>query len=39
MENLNMNKKSSWNNQETMWTSVKGVKAICSQPKYGRIGN
>ena len=36
---LNINKRSSWNNQETIWTGVKGIRANCSQPNYDCIGH
>ena len=36
---LNMNKRSTGNNQETIRTNVKGVKANYSQAEYGRIGH
>ena len=36
--NLNMNKRSSWNNQETIRIDVKGVRENCSWPYYGCIG-
>ena len=37
--NLNMNKRSSWNSLETIWTSVRGVKVKCPWLDYGRIGH
>ena len=33
--NFNMNKRFTWNNLETIRTSVKGIKVNCSQPYYG----
>ena len=33
---LNMNKRSSWNNPETIWTSVKRVIANCLWLDFGR---
>ena len=36
---LNMNKRCSWNMQETIRTSVKGVIASCSWSYYGFVGH
>jgi hypothetical protein len=36
---LSMNKGSNGNNQDTIQTSVKGVRAKCSLPDHGRIGH
>ena len=36
---LNMKKSNSWNNQETIQTSFKGVIANSSQLDYGRLGH
>ena len=37
IRDLNMNKRSSWNNPKTIRTGVKGVRASCSRPNHGRI--
>ena len=37
--NLNMNTRSSWHNQKTIRTSIKGVRASYSRPNYAHIGH